>query len=172
MNQVVDQKLRIRPRFKEEIQIEPTQIKEKMKAALSKNKASCHGKIVQNHVILSIPPDQQHYWSPQLSLEFEEKDSGTIIRGLYGPKPAVWTMFVFFYSAIGFFTLMGLIFGLSQMMLKMNPYALWSVPLGGFLILGLFIISKIGQGLSQNQMHQLKAFIDEALNHDQESLDL
>jgi len=163
MNAVVDQKLRIRPRFKEEITITPEQIKEKMKQALSENKNTCHGKIVQNHVILSIPPDQQHYWSPQLSIELEAKDSGTIIRGLYGPKPAVWTLFVFFYSAIGFFTLMGLIYGLSQMMLKMDPFALWSVPIGGLIIVGLFVVSKIGQGLSQNQMHQLKAFIDKAL---------
>ena len=72
-------------------------------------------------------------------------------------------MFVFFYSAIGFLTMMGLIFGLSQMMLKMSAYGLWSVPVGGFLLIGLFIMSKVGQRLGQEQMHQLKDFLDNSL---------
>jgi hypothetical protein len=50
---------------------------------------------------------------------------------------------------------MGLIFGLSQMMLNMNPFGLWSVPVGGILLIGLFIMSKIGQRLGQEQMRQM-----------------
>ena len=72
-------------------------------------------------------------------------------------------MFVFFYSAIGFLTTMGLIFGLSQWMLKMDPYGLWSVPVGLILLLGLFIISKIGQGLGREQMEQLNGLLQNAI---------
>ena len=122
---------------------------------LEENKGSWNGKIVDNHVIIKVPKADQHYWSPQLTLELEDKEESTLIRGLFGPKPGVWTMFVFFYSAIGFLTLMGLIFGLSQMMLDMNPFGLWSVPAGGFLLIGLFIMSKIGQRLGQEQMRQM-----------------
>jgi len=147
--------LRVRPRFRQELCIPQLEVKKKIMNALEKDKRSWNGKIVDNHVIIKVPQEQQHYWSPQLSLELEAQGDSTIIRGLFGPKPGVWTMFVFFYSSLGFLTLMGLIFGLSQIMLDMSPYGLWSVPVGGILLSGLFIISKIGQRLSHEQMNQL-----------------
>lgn len=143
----------------------PEITKDKIRSKLESKGAMCTGKIVDNHVIFKIPPSKQHYWSPQLTLDIEPKSSGSLIRGLYGPKPGVWTMFVFFYSSIGFLTMMGLIFGLSQMMLKMDPYGLWAVPIGGFLLIGLFVISKAGQKMGQKQMHQLKEFLDNSLKH-------
>lgn len=158
-----DNKLRIRPRFKEEFPLSQQEIKDRIKAKLQDNPNKWLGKIVDNHVILKIPAGEQHYWSPQLTLELEEHGNSTIIRGLFGPKPGVWTMFVFFYSAIGFLTLMGLIFGLSQLMLKMSAYGLWAVPVGGFLLIGLFVISKIGQRLSHEQMHQLNTALFDSI---------
>lgn len=158
-----DSKLRIRPRFQLEVPLDPSHIKDQIKDGLDAEAATCKGTIVDNHVILKIPLSEQHYWSPQLTLTVESKNGNSLIRGLYGPKPGVWTMFVFFYSAIGFLTMMGLIFGLSQMMLKMEAYGLWSVPVGGLLLTGLFVMSKIGQRLGYDQMHQLKDFLDRSL---------
>ncbi len=159
-----DSNLRIRPRFRLEVPYSPEILKEKIRLALDINDEMCKGNIVDNHVILKIPISQQHYWSPMLTIDLEPIDSGSLIRGLFGPKPEIWTMFVFFYSAIGFLTLMGLIFGFSQLMLKMNAYGLWAVPAGGSLLIGLFVISKFGQRLGQKQMHQLKEFLDNSLN--------
>jgi len=156
-------KMRIRPRFKEEIAIPPESLKTLIAEALKRNRDFCIGNIIKNHVILSVPKSNEHYWSPQLNLELEDNEGGTLIRGLFGPKPGVWTMFVFFYSAIGFLTMMGLIFGLSQMMLKMHAYGLWSVPVGLILLLGLFISSKIGQRLGYEQMTDLRQFLDEII---------
>lgn len=156
-------KFNIRPRFKDQVTLTTAEIKEKIKLAFVDDD-TCVGTVIDNHVILKIPNAQQHYWSPQLTLALEALDNGSLIRGLYGPKPAVWTMFVFFYSFIGFLTMLGLIFGLSQMMLKMNPWGLWSVPVGGVLLAGLFLISKIGQRLGQEQMHQLKEFLEKIIH--------
>ena len=140
------------------------EIKQRINDGLAEEKGSWLGKIVDNHVILKIPHKDQHYWSPQLTLELEEVDGKTLIRGLFGPKPGVWTMFVFFYSAIGFLTLMGLIFGLSQMMLKMEAYGLWSFPVGSVLLIGLFIISKVGQRLGNEQMKRLVTLLYRSLD--------
>ncbi len=155
--------LALRPRFRFEIADTPEDVKQKIQNALDTESNILKGNIVKDYVVLKIPESQQHYWSPQLSLEIEATNDGSRIRGLYGPKPGVWTMFVFFYSFIGFLTMLGLIFGLSQMMLKMEPYGLWAVPAGTVILVGLFIISKIGQRLGMDQMHQLKVFLDEAL---------
>ena len=158
-----DNKLRLRPRFKESIDLTEEKVKEKIGGYLASNPELCTGEIVDHHVILKIPKSQQHYWSPQLNLELEKSEKGTIIRGLFGPKPGVWTMFVFFYSSIGFLTLMAFIFGLSQMMLKMNAYGLWAVPVGALLMIGLFVMSKIGQNMGKEQMYQLHDFLNQAV---------
>jgi len=156
--------LRIRPRFRESVRLSSDQIKSNIRESLSNNPEICTGEIVDHHVILKIPKPQQHYWSPQLNLELEESKKGTLIRGLFGPKPSVWTMFVFFYSAFGFLTLLGLLLGLSQMMLKMQAYGLWAVPVGIVLLTGLFILSKVGQNLGKKQMHQLHDFMRKAVD--------
>ena len=158
-----ESQMRIRPRFRQVVDQSMQAIKDKVRRSLDADQDICTGEIVQNHVILKIPKSKQHYWSPQLTLQLEDQDGKTLIRGLYGPKPSVWTMFVFFYSAIGFFTVMGLLFGISQWMLKMNAWALWSVPVGVLLMFGFFMISKIGQGLGKDQMEELKSFVDSSL---------
>lgn len=159
-----DNTLRVRPRFKKEVNYPQEKVKEKIKNAFQEKSEHWLGKIVDNHVIIKVPLEHQHYWSPQLTLELEDLGKKTLIRGLFGPKPGVWTMFVFFYSALGFLTLMGLIFGLSQMMLKMNAYGLWAVPAGGGLLIGLFVISKIGQRLSHDQMKNLNELLSDTLD--------
>jgi len=158
-----DNKLRLRPRFKEKVQLRSNEIKTRIRNSLEKNGEKWLGKIVDDHIILRIPENQQHFWSPQLTLELEDQNDETLIRGLFGPKPGVWTMFVFFYSSVGFLTLMGLIFGLSQMMLKMDAYGLWSLPVGSSILFGLFILSKLGQRLSREQMYQLNSLLMDAL---------
>jgi len=158
-----ENKLRIRPRFKEIVALSPEQVTGNIREQLAANANVCKGEIIDHHVILKIPSQHQHYWSPQLSLELEEHDAGTLIRGLYGPKPGVWTMFVFFYSAFGFLTLMGLLFGLSQLMLKMDAYGLWAAPVGAVILIGLFVVSKVGQNLSKQQMRQLHDFLMRAV---------
>jgi hypothetical protein len=159
-----ESKLRFRPRFRLIVDKPPNELIESIRKAIDKNQAICTGEIVDHHIILKVPKSQQHYWSPQLALELEANDSGTMVRGLFGPKPNVWTMFVFFYSSIGFLTTMGLIFGLSQMMLKMSAYGLWSVPIGGLLLIGLFVMSKVGQNLGKSQMDQLSNILQSVLD--------
>jgi len=119
--------------------------------------------LAANHITLKIPMAKQRYWSPQMQLELEPTASGTLIRGLIGPKPGIWTMFVFFYSGIGFLTMLGAMFGFSQWMLKMNAWAMWSVPVGLFIILCLYFISHIGQQLSKDQIGVLHDFLDSAI---------
>jgi hypothetical protein len=156
--------LRLRPRFKIEIPMAPEQAVHNLREVYSKNPSTCILDFVSNHITLKIPAAQQRYWSPQMQLELEPTPTGTLIRGLIGPKPGIWTMFVFFYSGIGFLTMLGAMFGLSQMMLKMSPWALWSVPVGLFIIFCLYLISHIGQQLSKDQIGFLHDYLDSAIN--------
>src|SRR5690606_11188217 len=92
LNEVV-----LRPRFK----FEKNQTNEELLSLFDKAKKEQSNFIVSrmdNHVFIRLPKHKQHFWSPQLHLEIDEIDSKkSTIRGLFGPNPTVWTMFMFFH---------------------------------------------------------------------------
>ncbi|MFB0908748.1 MAG: hypothetical protein ACI9V1_002010 [Spirosomataceae bacterium] len=77
---------------------------EHVKAMLQKSSGKLKGKIVDNHVVLDITGDAVHYWSPQLSFRIEpdfSHEHSSVISGIIGPRPAVWTLFSFIYFLSG-----------------------------------------------------------------------
>jgi hypothetical protein len=54
--------------------------------------------VLDVHVFLKIPKTQQHFWSPQLHLKvLETSQTSCTIKGVFGPSPKVWTLFMFFH---------------------------------------------------------------------------
>jgi len=92
---------RIRPRFRVEVEMKPEEIKTHFRERLEQPGAPCVAAFFPQHVILRVPPEERHFWSPCLELSLEEEGDHTLIRGLYGPNPQVWTMFILIYGAIG-----------------------------------------------------------------------
>lgn len=153
----------IRPRFRIETDDEPKALEEKINAATSAEDASCWGKITHGFGTLHIPQHDQHYWSPQLTLHIEERESGSLIRGLYGPKPAVWTMFVFFYCVIGFGTLIVAVIGYSNWTLGKSAALLWWVPVLMLIFLSLYLVAYFGKKMGHDQMVRLHHFLEKAI---------
>lgn len=59
-------------------------------------------KIVDSHIFIDVPSDQDHFWSPQLHVEFvSESEKNTGVKGLFTPKPQVWTLFIFLHLIVG-----------------------------------------------------------------------
>lgn len=158
-----NEEFHVRPRFRRSSPLSPEQIQERIKNALEETDVPCQGRLIAGHATLFIPKRDQHYWSPQLSLSFEEENSGTLIRGLFGPRPQVWTMFVLFYSTIGFAALIVLVFGLSYWSLGKSISILWWVPVLALLYLSLYLVAYFGQKLGKDQMILLQKFIDKLL---------
>lgn len=152
----------IRPRFRYETDIKSSEITDRIKAALQAKNASCKGSVHPSYATLYLPIEEQHYWSPQLSLTVEEDEHGTVIRGLYAPRPAVWTMFVFFYAFIGFATLIISIVGLSNLSLDKSATILWLVPVLGLVFLSIYLVAYFGQRTSIEQMIKLHRFLEES----------
>lgn len=114
-------------------------------------------RVATHHVFMKMEKSQQHFWSPQLGLAIEKhEEGGALIRGLYGPRPQIWTMFVFLYATISMSTLAMLIWGLSQhLVLNTYPWALWFVPGGVLTVGGIYLLTQFGQKLSYPQMEQI-----------------
>ena len=154
---------RVRPRFKVSCDESVENIVTKIRIALDAEHAPCYGNVHSSSTTLYIPLEDQHYWSPQLSLSFEVVDGKTIIRGLYGPRPVVWTMFVFFYTIIGLAILFILVFGYSYVSLGKSGAILWLIPLLVILFLSLYLVAYFGQKLGKKQMVILHDFLVKCL---------
>lgn len=56
---------------------------------------------VDNHVFIRLPKADQKLSSPQLHLEIIPiDDSSSTVKGLFGPNPTIWTLFMFIHFII------------------------------------------------------------------------
>jgi hypothetical protein len=157
--------VRIRPRFKLSTGYSPEDFVLKIKSHLEEGKTNCYAEsLLKNFIVLKIQKEAQHFWSPQLTLSIEKFKEGSFVRGLYTPKPTIWSMFVFFYTGIGVCILFGGLYGLSRLSLNLEAPILWGVPALLALALLLYIIAQIGQKLGAQQMFDLHHFIEEAID--------
>lgn len=165
MNENIDDHLppyRVRPRFQIDLTESMEELSEKIKIGLAKDNAPCKGQVNTGYISLYLPEEEQHYWSPQLTLSLEATPQGTSLRGLYGPRPAVWTMFVFFYALIGFAIFVILIIGTSNLSLGKSGAILYLVPLLILVFLSLYLVAYFGQKLGHDQMLILQQFVEES----------
>ncbi len=121
---------------------------------------------VDNHVFIRIPKNKQHFWSPQLHLEIDEINANSSeVRGLFGPKSSVWTMFMFFhFIVIGLFTMIG-VWAYSNWSLNTS----YEVQLGLMLLMVilwfiLYFAGRIGKSKGKEEMKQLCSFLEDTLD--------
>ena len=155
---------RVRPRFETETVCTMEELAQKIIDALAQENAPCKGKIRHGYVSFTIPESEQHYWSPQLDISFEESEKGCLVRGLYGPRPAVWTMFVFFYSLIAFALMVIIVIGYSRYSLGHSANILYLVPILVMTFLTLYFVAFAGQRMGHDQMLLLHNFITQILD--------
>ena len=152
----------IRPRFVVETATPIEEISSRITNALSEEGSTCIGYANSRYAMITIPEIEQHYWSPQLKISMEELEDGKIeVRGVYGPRPAVWTMFVFFYFFIFVsITVIGII-GMSMMTLDKPANILWFIPILLLVFGSLFLSSHFGKMKGRSQIIIIHKFFEE-----------
>ncbi len=158
----------LRPRYKFDSKLSSEEIRTRLKAALKdeeKNKLGLQHRSVSGHVIVVFPKEHKHFWSPTLDVSMEKKNEDqTLVRVLMGPEPSIWTLFMFFYTLGGLTILAGFILGFSQYMLKGEYGMLALIPLGTIIVLFFYFAAVAGRAKAQDQMYQLDAFLQKAVN--------
>jgi hypothetical protein len=157
--------MRMRPRFTRYMPQTPDELVAAMREKLKTADELCKGSFIpENHFVIKIRREHQHFWSPQLALTIEtdeEDEAGrTIVRGLYGPSPNIWTLFMFCYGALGVCTLFVGMIGFSEWSLERDASILWLLPLFAILAAGIYVLSQIGQRLGQEQTMILAAYFN------------
>lgn len=156
-------KSRLRPRYKYVSKNPKNTILKTLGDKLETNDLSLEGQVIQEHAFVRIPEKDQHYWSPELHIWVREEDQETVIFGVMGPKPKIWTMFMFFYTAVLTLWFFGSSYGIIQLWLGMEAPFLWSIPAG---LIGTALVygaAQWGQYKGREQMLVLKSFMDDAL---------
>ncbi len=155
---------RIRPRFKVLLNESKENIEKTIKAQTQKQKTKFIAQQLPGFIVLKIPETERHFWSPELSLTFEKKETATLIRGLYGPRPSIWSFFSFSYIGLAVFAFFAGIFGLVQVSLNMNAPILWTLPIFATLAIGIYLIAQFGQKVGVEQTFRLHQFFEETIN--------
>ncbi len=127
------------------------------------------GKIVGHHVILDIVGAEVHYWSPQLNFRVEEDEDNpgrALIAGLIGPRPAVWTLFMFVYFSIGVAGFFITSYGISRYMVGESTLAVYGLPVAAIIMLTAYQAGQFGERLGADQVEMLKHFVREAVGND------
>ncbi len=124
------------------------------------------GHLVDNHIILDIVGEEVHFWSPQLNFRIEpdeEDDTKSVVSGLIGPRPTVWTLFMFIYFSTGVIGFFVSSYGVSKWILGEFSYTLLVFPLAILFMLTAYRAGKYGEQLGADQIEMLKDFIREAI---------
>lgn len=151
----------LRPRFSIELSASAHEVCERFSEAFKNKTTTLKGSIVAGHIFIRIPAKDDHFWSPQLHLEVVElTDQRSELKGLFGPKPQVWTLFMFvhFILAVGFIGFLAMLY--SKFTLKESPVFPISMLVGIAIVwLLLYLFGNFGKETGKKQMKRLHDFM-------------
>lgn len=165
-NEIEINAIRIRPRFKIRAEMTPEEFSSKLGIHLKNRKKVLGGYANPEICLIRLRQDKEKFWAPQLQIRIEKNEElpGYItIRGLFGPRPSVWTLFMFSYGLGGMIILTTGIYGWIELALGIGNFWVWTNLLGFILIAGPYVSAKIGQRIARSHMDVLRTFIERVL---------
>ena len=159
-------KVLLKPRFELEYDESQQEIMSKFQENLDDKACKYCSKISGNHVFIDVPKNDEHFWSPQLQVEIikGEKDK-TLVKGILGPKPQVWTFFMFLHFVVALAFIVFFVWFYVQWSLEkdyqIQLYILIALPLIWVI---LYFFGQSGKKLGYKQMVELDNFLMKTLN--------
>lgn len=155
--------MELRPQYHQEFSLAAEDAIARLSFALKQEASPVRGRVVGNKVEIMCSGDT-HFWSPELRGRIlEHGDGQSRLRSRFTPHQNTWTMFLAIYAGVIFSTGIGATFGLAQLTLKHNAWALWSIPIGIILIALVWLGARIGQSLGSDEMQVLKDFVRDSI---------
>ena len=157
--------IHLRPRFK--MSFEENQQKLIAKFQRNVKNATCKYcvKDIDGHIVIDIPAEENHFWSPQLHIEIEKiEENKSIVKGLFGPKPQVWTFFMFIHFAMAFAFIGFSIVAYVKWSLKSEYQTALMIALAlPILWVIMYLLGRIGKRRGHKQMDELHGFMMKTL---------
>ena len=151
----------LRPRFSIDLEENAEIVLNRFSDKFKKEETTFRGSIIDGHIFIAVSKKEEHFWSPQLHLEILEKTKKTsLLKGLFGPKPQVWTLFMFIHFVIGISFLGFAVFLYTK--ISLNESIIFPVIMMFVLPLVwtvLYFLGKIGKDTGKSQMKDLHDFM-------------
>mgnify|MGYP000872094629 FL=1 len=157
--------IHLRPRFKMTFNESQEELIAKFSANLKDGDCKYCSKIVDGHIVIDVPMEENQFWSPQLNIEIEKTENNkTIVKGLFGPKPQVWTLFMFFHFAVAVAFIGFSVMAYVQWSLKTtNTFALIMVFALPALWILMYFLGRLCKSTGHKQMDELYKFMMKTL---------
>ncbi|WP_299549336.1 GTP-binding protein [Seonamhaeicola sp.] len=163
----------LRPRFKKELN-ENNEVVLKAFEDAKKEQSEFIVTRLDNHVFIKFPKKDQRFWTPQLHLEIDEIDEKTsLLYGLFGPNPTVWTMFMFMHFIVATLFIGFGIWAYSNWKLDSDFILQVSIMILMVIIwFTLYFAGSIGKASSKGEMHKLNNFMNRVLKETEADPDI
>ena len=155
--------LKMRPAFTIPLPVPADEAMDRVRVELQAESPLCGAVSTGRCAELLVDRSQRRLWSPHLSIQVEEAEEGSLLRGRFSPRPEVWTLMMFLYFTILSLAFFGAMLGCAQWMIAQTPWGLLAVPVGLALTVMLHVASLIGQHLGAQQIHDLQMRIEAVL---------
>jgi len=154
-------KVLLKPRFSMIVDESQESILNKFKKNLDDDNCTYCAKISGNHIFLDVPKDDAHFWSPQMQIEIDKNEKNqTIVKGIIGPKPQVWTFFMFLHFIVALLFVVAFVWFYVNWSLgkeyQIQKYILIILPIVWVV---LYFFGQSGKKLGYNQMVELDDFL-------------
>ena len=153
----------IRPKIRHEVAQDPDSVRKMLIAHEQFHESELLFSKKHNHCTIEIHPTQQHYWSPYATFNLEKTESGTIVRGIVGPRPNLLASFMVLYVfSLASFTICAVI-GTGMLSLNKSGLLLYISPVFLLLFIATYLAAQFGKNKATHQTKQIKEFIAGAL---------
>lgn len=153
--------IHLRPRFKMEFGENQQKLLAKFQINVKNTSCKYCVKVIDGHIVVDIPSEENHFWSPQLNIEIEHiEENKSIVKGLFGPKPQVWTLFMFIHFAMAFafigFSMMAYVKWTLKSDYKTALIITFVLPI---LWVAMYFLGSLGKKRGHKQMNELYGFM-------------
>ncbi|MDO5655090.1 MAG: hypothetical protein Q4G27_03005 [Flavobacteriaceae bacterium] len=165
------QSIRSRPRFKLKTRLSREEFTHRLSRQFEVQKRVLGGYVGKEISIIRLRKDKKKYWAPQLQIRSEKDEENpeiTIVRGLLGPRPTVWTFFMFLYIFGGTtFIFFGMIWIVQANLNITSGLVIWAW-VGLAILIFTWLASLIGQRIAKQHISILREFMEKVVNDELE----
>lgn len=121
--------LKMQPTFRLNVPLPADQAMIRIRKAIKTPELNQHAVSAGQCIDFKVEESDRRFWSPHLSVQLNDTETGSEAFGRFSPRPEIWTMFmaIYFVAAITIFG--ALIYGYVQFFLGNRPWALVVVPI-------------------------------------------
>lgn len=144
----------------------PDVLLERFKDKMKEGSSKLEMQIAYHSVFIKVPRKMHKWWSPELTVNIEEHENGSLIRKVTGPNPGTFTLAMFFITSAITFFIFALMFAFSQIQLNLSPMISLLVTLACAAV-AIIVIAILGWGRKKAhpQISIMNKFVHEIMKN-------